>query len=123
MSTDINADDIRTELGSPSSAIITDVQIERIIDQEETFNASVARVSKILYRHFSLKADKSIGDVSYDYQDRAEKWLQISQEFQQKDGASVEPYFGGISKSDKLAREEDNDATEPFFKRDMFGGF
>ncbi|MFW6176591.1 MAG: hypothetical protein ACOC40_02705 [Thermoplasmatota archaeon] len=123
MSENFNASDVRLELGSPSSAIITDVQIEKIIDQEKTFNASVARVALILYRHFSMKADRDLGDVSYKYQERADKWLKISQEFQQKSGASVKPYFGGISKSDKVTREKNKDATEPFFKRDMFGGF
>lgn len=118
-----NSSDVRTELGSPSSDVITDSTLEYIIENETTLERSAARAARIISRHFSLKADKTLGEVSYDYQDRAEKWLEIAKDFENKVSAGVKPYAGGISKSDKEAKANDPDMLDSFFTRDMFGGF
>lgn len=121
MSVDI--DDLRLELGSPPSDVISDSTLEYVISQEGTLVRSAARAAEIIARHFSLKADKKLGKVSYDYHEQAEGWLKLAREFRKKTASAEKPYVGGISESDKKAKESEGDYTEPFFKRDMFGGF
>ena len=115
--------EIRQELGSPSSDVIEKATLDYVIENENDFYPSAARAARIVERHFSLKADRDLSDVSYEYQDRADKWAEIARSLEAKCAAYAKPFMGGISESDKETRESDEDRPEPFFTRDMLGGY
>lgn len=117
----IKSSDVRAELGSPSSDLLSDTLLTRIVEEETTLYGSAARAASILYRRFSLEADKKLGYISIQYSERAELWKEISEDMKEKAalyGAS--PYAGGISVSDKETVEDDSDYPDPFFDREMF---
>lgn len=116
-----NSSDVRSELGSPSTDVLSTELLQKIVNEEETLYGSAARASDILYRHFSLKADKTAGSVSIDYSNRAELWKEIKTEMTEKATAlQGTPIVGGISESDKDSVEEDEDYPDPFFGRDLW---
>lgn len=117
----VASSDVRDELGSPSTDIISDSLLTKLINEEETLYGSAARAADILYRHFSLQADKTAGRVSIDYSNRAELWRDISSEMKEKATAlQGTPIVGGISVEDKRTIEEDSDYPDPFFGRDSW---
>lgn len=119
----INSSEVRAELGSPSSDVISDATLQNIIDDEETLYGSAARAAKIIYRHYSLLADKTAGDVSIEYSNRAELWQEIATELKNEATAlQGKPMVGGISESDKELVESDDDYIDPFFGRNNWFG-
>lgn len=118
---EVTADTVREELGNPSDDIISDVTLENIIDDEETLLASAARAASIIARHFALEADKSIGRTSIDYQERAKRWKDLSDEL--KEAAMTlqgEPIVPGISETAKERQEADGDRVKPSFNHGQF---
>lgn len=115
----INSSDVRAELGSPSSDVISDATLQNIIDNEETLFGSAARAAKIIYRHYSLQADKTAGEVSIEYSNRAEQWREIATDLEQEATAlQGTPIVGGISESDKETVSESAGYIDPWFSRD-----
>lgn len=121
MLSSIKSSDVRAELGSPSSDLLSDSLLTRIIEDETTLYGSAARAANILYRHFSLEADKKLGYISIQYSNRAELWKEIAEDMEHKSAIyGATPYAGGISLSDKDTVEDDSDYPDTFFDRDMF---
>ena len=117
----IKSSDVRAELGSPSSDLLSDSLLTRIIEEETTLYGSAARAANILQRHFSLEADKKLGYISIQYSKRAELWKEIAEEMETKSGLyGATPYAGGISVSDRETIEDDPDYPEPFFDLEGF---
>jgi len=117
---EVTINSIREELGNPAKEIISDEKIQDIINEEQGFYGSVARVARILYHHFALKASRKMGSLSIENQQRAETWKQIAELYEQKLIFEGDPFVGGISVSDKETRELDTDRPESYFKRGMF---
>lgn len=117
----VTSSDVRDELGSPSTDTISDTLLTKIIGDEETLLGSASRAAKILYRHFSLKADKTGGRVSIKYSKRANLWKEIATDIEEKaNTANGMPIVGGISINDKETISDDSDYPDPFFKRDAW---
>jgi len=89
-------DEVLSELGNPDVDALDEETVQRIIDDEDSFYGAVARCARILSNYFALKADKSIGDVSVDYQSRAENWQEKSEQYEAKAGTlGALPFVGG----------------------------
>lgn len=101
-----SSSDVRRELGDPSTDTLTGTTLSAIVDEETSLEAAAAHAAEILSRKFALKADRSMGGVSLEYQARAERWQTIAQDL---DGQAVEeiPVAGSLS-------------TDFFFSRDIF---
>lgn len=120
MSSSFTSTDVRNELGSPSTSVVSSALLDNIISEEGTLLGSAARVSKILSRKFALKADKTLGDLKINYLKRAQMWQSFAEDLERDASLDVLPFAGGISKEDKETQEEDSDRVEPFFDREMF---
>jgi len=91
----ISTEEVLRELGDPDFDVLDEDTVQRIIDDEEDFYGSVARCARILANYFSLKADKSISDIRLQYQSRAERWIDIAKEYEEKGTLVAKPFFGG----------------------------
>lgn len=118
---EITINSVREELGNPDKELVSDEKINDIILEEQGFHGSVARVARILYNHFSLKASRRMGSLSIDYQQRAETWRKIAERYEERVVLETNPYVGGISKADKESKSSDTDMTDYYFRRGMFG--
>jgi len=117
---EITINSVREELGNPDKTLVSDSKIADIITEEKSFYGSVARVARILYNHFSLKASRRMGSLSIESQERAETWSNIADKYEEKLSLESDPFAGGISSSDKRARESNTDMPSYYFKRGMF---
>lgn len=114
-------DEVREELGSPSTADISDLTLQRLIDEEKTLYGAAYRAAEILARKFSFKADIALGDYREAFSDRAKRWQELAAELRRKAAVyGATPYVGGISKADKERIESDADRPEPDFRRGMW---
>lgn len=111
---------LREELGNPGEDLISTSMLEKIVDEEETYEGSMARAARVLANRFSLEADKKMGPISVSYQERADRWTKIAERYEERLALTGEPFVGGISKSDKDARESDSDRPDSAFKHGMF---
>jgi len=71
---------------------------------------------------FTRLADKSIGDFSVSYSQKAEQYRQLSLDLKAqalRDSAPI-PYAGGLSYSDKEIDIGDNDMVQPYFRTGQF---
>ncbi len=67
-------------------------------------------------------ADSKMGQLSFTYSKRAEWYEKLAAKLKAEASMSVgvSPWFGGRSKTDKEAQEEDDDRVEPSFARNQF---
>lgn len=117
---EITINSVREELGNPDKTLVSDSKIADVIAEEKSFYGSVARVARILYNHFSLKASRRMGSLSIESQERAETWSKIADKYEAKLALESDPFVGGISSSDKEAKSSDTDMPDYYFKRGMF---
>lgn len=117
---EITINSVREELGNPDKTLVSDEKINEVIQEEKSFYGSVARVARILYNHFSLKASRRMGSLSIEAQERAQTWKEISMLYEEKMTLEGDPYVGGISISDKEAKLSDADMPDFAFRRGMF---
>ena len=91
-----DTDAIRDELGQPSTSVISDDTIYRLIDEEQTFYGTAARAAELVRRYYAQKAKKSLGDKSIDYSGMMREWSIIVKELRTKQLLHAKPYAGGI---------------------------
>lgn len=118
-----NVDFLRELLGNPSSDIISDNMLEKLLEEEgDDVNYSAAKACRIIARNFSLKAKKSLGRVSKDYSQTARLWLDMAKEFEEEAGAYAKPITTGLTQSGKDIERKSADRNHPFFDEDMSEG-
>jgi len=116
-----SVDNVREELGSPSTDDLSDETIQRLIDEEGTLFGAAFRGAEILARKYAFKADLAVGDYREDFSAIAKRWQELAAELRRKVALyGAKPYAGGISKSDKKRIESDTDRPEPDFRRGMW---
>ncbi len=61
-----------------------------------------------------------VGDLEVDRTLRKEAYLELASSLRQRAiRRSVRPYAGGLSRADKIGRQQDADAVQPAFTRDL----
>jgi len=116
-----SVDDVREELGSPSTSDLPDSTIQRLIDEEKTLFGAAYRAAEILARKYAMKVDLAVGDYRESFSDIAKRWQELAAELRRKATLyGAKPYAGGISESDKKRIESDTDRLEPDFRRGMW---
>ncbi len=107
-------DEAGTEISPASIAVLNSLY------GDNPFTVAAAAVRAIAAKYAGSVTKKS-GDVSINSSDKHTQYLTLAKELDRKavlfglGGASI--YAGGISASDKLAQEADDDRTDPYFTR------
>lgn len=114
---------LRELLGNPSSDIISDNMLERLLEEEgDNLEYSAAKASRVIARNFSLKAKKSLGRVSKDYSQTARLWLDMAKEFEDEASSYAKPITTGLTQSGKDIERKDSDRNHPAFDENMSEG-
>lgn len=99
---------------------IQDEEIGFALDQEGNYRSAAAVIAESLAAKYARLVDKSVGDLSISYSQRATQFAEVAKKL--RSGASISlamPYAGGISVTDKESRANDTSKTSPAFKRGM----
>lgn len=77
---DSDLDAVRFTLGDtgPDSFVLTDPEIQYLIDTHSSVAAAAAEGAQSLAASYGAKADKSVGDLSIRYSDRREYYLKLA---------------------------------------------
>lgn len=115
-------DEVREELGSPSTQDISDLTLQRLIEEEKTLYGAAYRAAEILARRYAFKTDLAVGDYRESFSDVAKRWQELAEALRHRAvmASTSKPYAGGISVDDKKAQAIDPDRPKPFFWRDMW---
>ena len=102
---------------------LTDAEITALltITANNAYSASMECVKALLAK-YSRVTDKSMGDLSISYSQRAKNYQSLLQQLRVQAvtmGGVAGPYAGGISISDKDANEDDSDLVKPAFRVGM----
>jgi len=110
--------EVREEIGSPSTADISDVTLQRLIDEETTLYGAACRAAEILARKYAFKADIAVGDYREALSQVAERWQELAADLRRKAAVyGQDPFVGGISKAKNQELLSDPDRPEPDFVR------
>ena len=114
-------DKVRTYIGDTDSTdqLLSDEQVTFALAEEGTVRAASALAAEWISALFARKADKSVGDLSISYSQRAAQYSALATKLGSRASKIALPYFGGISESTKETREDDTDRVEPAFTVDM----
>ncbi len=115
---------VRRLIGDTDSAnpLFTDEELDFIIDEEPTIYGAAAVACEALAAEYSIKVDKSVGDLKLSLSQKHEQFLAMAKRFRElsKRKGSVQLFAGGISTSDKTSRESDSDRPAPDFYKGQF---
>lgn len=116
------ADELRFKLGDITSPhLFSDAEISYLLAsaQDSVPAAAVAGADQLTARFASL-CDKTVGDLSIKYSQRAKQYSELARKLRQDLSiTSAAPFCGGISISDKTRRYGDRDKVPPQFYRDL----
>ncbi len=117
----IDFDKIRTWVGDTNEAdpLLTDNELEYALAEGGTIKGAAALAAEWISAKFARQADKSVGDLSISYSQRAQQYAALAVRLRGRTARVVLPYFGGISQSAKDAREADTDRVKPAFTTTM----
>ncbi len=113
----IDFDKIRTWVGDTDEAdpLLTNDELEYAVAEGGTIKGAAALAAEWISAKFARQADKSVGDLSISYSQRAKQYAELAIKLRGRSVRVVLPYFGGISQSAKDAREDDTDRVKPAF--------
>lgn len=88
--------------------------------QADDFLAAAEVAELIANRLFGQATRMSAGGTSIDWGDRGQRFRTLAEGLRDRSsaGGSAVPYAGGLTWSDRTARESDTDRVTPFFDRD-----
>ena len=115
-------DAVRLLIGDTVSTdvLLQDEEISFFLTREGSVDSAAAESAESIAAKFSRFADQKTGDISVQFSQRAKQYLDLADKIRR--GLAIMggvPFAGGISRSDKKAREEDTDRVAPAFVRDM----
>lgn len=114
-------DEVRTELGSPSTDDISDDTLQRFIEEEKSLYGAAYRAAEVLARKYAFKADISVGDYRAALSKISDRWGNLAAEMKKRAAIYGQvPFVGGISKSQNELLNSDPDRPGPDFHRDMW---
>lgn len=118
-------DAVRFLIGDTDSddELIQDEEINYLLDEEGAVKLAAARAAETIAAKFARKADRTIGDYSEKFSQKADNYFSLAKELEQQYDDDVSekamPYAGGISKTDKESRENNTDRVKPAFSKGM----
>lgn len=97
---------------------VSDEEIAWALAEEGNNELAASVIARAIAASFSRKADKQVGDLRISFKQLSENYFELSKRLEAEGNlAAPTPFAGGVSKSDKETREEDDDRTEPSFRR------
>ncbi len=104
-----------------NNQLLQDEEINYLLTTQGSVYAAAAEAAMSIAAKFARLADQTVGDLRISYSQRAEAYKALADSLSRRgDLKFVEPYAGGISKSDKESVELDTDRVEPAFERGQF---
>lgn len=109
---------------STSTGRLQDAEIDWLVTTWGNTYRAAAEACRVLASRFTSQADtKRVGSLSITRSGQQARWLDLAKAYEAKarQGLTfgIEPYSGGISKSDKELTEADADWDRPWFKIGM----
>lgn len=104
-----------------TSPLFTDEEINFYIDENASIYSAAAIACQSLAAEYADAVTKSVGPLSITMSDKFKHYNSLASQFtvQASQTGTPQLYAGGISKADKLTKEQDTDRDEPWFSRDM----
>lgn len=106
-----------------ATAQLSDEEIAWMLSEYggNVYLASIGSVDFIANNYATAVQSKSVGGLSISYAARAEEYRSLGAALRRRWGmySIVQPYAGGISRSDKRTNEQDTDWDKPSFTRNM----
>lgn len=104
----------------PDEPLVSDEEITWQLTQVPDVRLAAAATAETLSRLFARQANTKTPELSVDFTSRAKQYATLAYQLR-RDSAELGaiPYAGGISITDKEAREALTDRVEPAFTRDM----
>jgi len=103
--------------------LIQNEEIAYVLTLYSDVKMAAACILRALAARCSRDTNVSVGEVSVSGSNRAANWLLMAKDLDPlgitTGAAMVLPIFGGISLAEKETYEEDDDAVQPWFTRDM----
>ena len=112
-------DKVRLFIGDTNSAdvLLQDEEIAALLAMFGSVAIASVKACNSIAAKYARYADQETGDISVRYSQIAATYRELAQSLQ--DGltglSAPMPYAGGISRSDKLTREQDTDRVAPAF--------
>lgn len=123
----VPADRVRFLIGDTvvASPELSDYEVDYLLSlyPDDPLSAA-ARAAEALAGKYAKAVDKSVGNLRISNSQKAEGYRKLAAQLWRQatrgtfvPGSVVAPWAGGISRSDKLARERDTDRVRPAFRR------
>lgn len=96
---------------------LTDEEIAFLVAQEANLYRAAAAAAETLANRTGAVSSKSVGALSLTW--TPAMYRDLAKHLRARGNAHQKPYVGGISKDDKDAHREDEDAVQPAFTRDL----
>lgn len=119
-------DQVRFLMGDTDAdePLMPDEEILFAISEQANLKLAAAMCLRALAALYSRKVTNKVGDVSSNCSDLAKAFKERADELDPLGQATMSsnlvlPSFGGLSISEKDSLDEDTNAVQPYFKRDM----
>lgn len=118
----VPVDAVRLLVGDTDATdpFLQDAEIQVYLDQfnQNPLNASI-RCCEAIIAKLARRPDEKVGQVSISYSQQAKAYRELRADLSRRLAmTSAAPYAGGISRSDKEARESNTDRVKPAFTRE-----
>lgn len=120
----VPSDRVRFLVGdiSTTKPDLSDAEVDFLLaDENNDARRAAARAAEALAARYTQKAYiKEVGPLRIEYRQKASEYLALAKSLWSKvTSTTAVPFAGGISVTDKDARESDPDVTPPDFYREM----
>lgn len=114
-------DMVRFLLGDTDSTDpqLTDEEINAMLTVHVTAQRAAAGCANVLVAKYTRMVDKSIGDLSISYSQRAKAFKELAAQLKADSPVVPEPFSAAMVAADKDANESDTSLVQPFFRRGM----
>lgn len=99
--------------------LLQDDEIDYLLTLYPSVTTAAVAACRAIAAKFAREADKSIGDLSISFSQRASAFYLLATQVIANSSVVLSPYCGGISKTDKALVESDGDRVLPAFIRGM----
>jgi hypothetical protein len=115
-------DTVRLLVGDtdPDKRQLHDEEIAWFLTENSNVYLAAAEAAKAIAALYGRDVDKQVGDLKISASQRQKQYLDLAKQLRSRVGRSISPYAGGISRSDKIAVEQDTDRVRPAFRRNQF---
>jgi len=118
---EVPLDAVRLEIGDTDTndQLLSDEEIEHIMTQATGHFYVAARCCDLIALKLAKDADRSLGPLSVRLSQRSERYGVLAGKLRRRAATGAEPYFGGLSESERTVDVDDSDLVQPIFKKGM----